>query len=481
MKYLWLIFLLTSCGLLAVVRFSDPPENPYADGHLACAPLPPAAERPARVLLPPPILERIPPPVLPAHVQATSIEIFSTSNAGSGLMVETRQEDNLDWGLPRSLPTGGPASPISYAIEARVVEPVPVNVPPPPPPELVDFLTSNTTQWSPMLAGWQSDTQVYALSRKLAYAVERGHILEPPPKEGVPDDSRIETASIAPAAIIPPRRATVPNLYLPDGATDEAGARLTLIRPSLYAYELPDDSSTAAPFQLRAGDQVRPLTRLRNTQGYDWIKFEHEDKSWWAKAEYFIRVDPTNLLNAEGNLAVGKEKVDKDSALPMDYKPSDLAEIPDRFTFGARNIMMRKEAVEAFVEMAEAAEKEGLAIRVFSGFRDFDYQKNLYLKAVEQSGPKQDGTAAPGYSEHQLGTTCDISGNDRRTILSGTFGETPEGRWLTENSEKFGFRKSYTQENTEQVGYKPEPWHFRYVGKPAQGKAVAKAGKAEKK
>jgi D-alanyl-D-alanine carboxypeptidase len=114
--------------------------------------------------------------------------------------------------------------------------------------------------------------------------------------------------------------------------------------------------------------------------------------------------------------------------------------------------------------MAAEARRKGLHIRAFSGFRDFAYQKKLYLDAVDKGGPKQDGTAAPGYSEHQLGTTADICGDSRRTILSGKFGDTPEGRWLHENSEKYGFRKSYTTENSDEVGYKPEPWHFRYIG-----------------
>jgi D-alanyl-D-alanine carboxypeptidase len=57
-----------------------------------------------------------------------------------------------------------------------------------------------------------------------------------------------------------------------------------------------------------------------------------------------------------------------------------------------------------------------------------------------------------------------VSTPDRKTVLSSRFGETPEGRWLHDNVGLFGFRNSYTNENTEQVGYKPEPWHLRYVG-----------------
>lgn len=279
----------------------------------------------------------------------------------------------------------------------------------------------------------------------------------------VPDKEPVQTASLEPKRLIGSAKAS--NLYLPDGATDEEGARLTLISNELTIYELPDETSPAGAHKLKQGDQVRPVTRLRNSSGFDWIKFEWDGKSFWAQAEYFIRVDPRNRKqSAEGNLAVGMEKVDRDSALPANYKPSDLAEIQDKYTFGAKNVLMRKEAVEAFHRMAEAAQRDGMHIRVFSGFRDFEYQKRLYLEAIRKEGPKQDGTAAPGYSEHQLGTTADICNDNRRTILSGTFGETPEGRWLHNNSEKFGFRKSYTSENTQEVGYKPEPWHFRFIG-----------------
>ena len=54
-------------------------------------------------------------------------------------------------------------------------------------------------------------------------------------------------------------------------------------------------------------------------------------------------------------------------------------------------------------------------------------------------------------------------------VLSGRFGDTPEGRWLYENSEKFGFRNSYTRENDDLTGYRPEPWHYRYVGTNGNG------------
>lgn len=482
MKYLWISFVLCLITLTAQVKLGSKQLNPVAEGKLACLPLPPALHRPDPVMLPAPILEKIPPPSMPARVEATSIEIFN-DRSGAGIMEETRHADNADWGLPRSIPKDNPME-LAYAPEAKLVAPVPVNTPvpvqQPASPQLQDLLPRTEDLLTRPLDKWSSSSLLARVYFKAAKSDSPLHDAATAEIESessataiahtelalypVPGKEPIVTASLDPKRLIssaPGAR----NLYLPDGATDEEGAMLTLINHELAIYELPDETSSAGPHRLREGDQVRPVTRLRNSTGFDWIKFDWDGKAYWAQAEYFIRVDPRNRKNtAKGNLEPGTEKVDKDSALPAEYEPNDLKEIHGKYTFGAKNVMLRADAVDAFHRMAEAAERDGRHIRVFSGFRDFSYQKRLYLEAVRKEGPKQDGTAAPGYSEHQLGTTADICNDNRRTILSGTFGETPEGRWLHENSEKYGFRKSYTSENTQEVGYKPEPWHFRYLG-----------------
>jgi zinc D-Ala-D-Ala carboxypeptidase len=130
----------------------------------------------------------------------------------------------------------------------------------------------------------------------------------------------------------------------------------------------------------------------------------------------------------------------------------------------SKEVKLRRETASALDRMISAANKQGMKLKIISGFRDFSHQKKLYLEAIDRHGPKQNSVAAPGYSEHQLGTTIDISNTDRRYMLAGRFASTPEGRWLHDNAEKFGFRNSYTRENSDEVGYRPEPWHFRYVG-----------------
>ena len=79
--------------------------------------------------------------------------------------------------------------------------------------------------------------------------------------------------------------------------------------------------------------------------------------------------------------------------------------------------------------------------------------------------PKK-SVAKPGYSEHQLGTTVDLSGSSINfASASINFDNTPEDLWLRENAHLYGFIMSFPYGKDETTGYKYEPWHYRYVGK----------------
>lgn len=446
LKYLFFIFTASALGVAAHATWAEAPHNPFADGHLVCPPLPPAMQAAEPALLPPPKLEHLAAAAPPQTIAAAKIEIYEPQ-ASSERMVETRQADESDWGLARGLMEYAPRE-LAMLIQPKLAEPVPVNMPPADAANVLEPATPPSTD------GESSGPAVAEAAQQSVDAA-----------------TQLLTSAVPDAA-----RPAVPNLYLPEGALNEEGAQLTLIRHELKLYELPDITSPESPFTLRNGDKVRPLTRLRNEQDFDWIKVQREGRSWWAQAEYFIRVDPRNSSRAGiKNLSIGEEAVDRDSALPPDYAPDDLAELDRQYAFDPREQRLRREVCEAFARMADDAARKGLKLRVFSSYRDFAAQKKLYLEAIEKDGPKQNGVAAPGYSEHQLGTTIDVSNTDRRMVLSGRFGETSEGRWLHENAARFGFRNSYTNENTEQVGYKPEPWHLRYVGvKNAQPTDIAK-------
>lgn len=451
MKYLFLLFaacVLTLCGQL---YWGEQPLNPYADGHLVCLPMPPPVPRRPEPLLPPPIIASATLPRAAMQSTGAPIEIYSPAS-GTERMVETRQADQTDWGIAGGA-RDGQSMVLASMGPVRVVKPIPV--PPPTAFEPLDPDILNAIVYGEQAAAAETSETV-ASSAAQATSDTQNQIA-----------ARVLTVN-------PPREVT-PNLYLPEGATNEEGAQLTLIKGELHLHEQPDHASPVSTFVLREGERVRPLTRLRNQNDFDWIKLDWEGHTWWAEAEYFIRVDPRNHLTAQiKNLPVGDEAVDRDSALPLDYAPDDLVQLDRQYTLDTREHRMRNEAAQAFMRMADEAAHQNLKLRVFSGYRDFEHQKKLYLEALEKNGPKQNGVAVPGYSEHQLGTTVDVSNADRHTVLSGRFGETPEGRWLHDNAERFGFRNSYTNENTEKVGYKPEPWHLRYLGqKIAQPKDIA--------
>jgi D-alanyl-D-alanine carboxypeptidase len=131
--------------------------------------------------------------------------------------------------------------------------------------------------------------------------------------------------------------------------------------------------------------------------------------------------------------------------------------------FAGKEVFVREPTAAALEALVAKARSENIQLRVLSGFRPFDHQRKLYFDALAQRGPKQNGTALPGHSEHQLGTTVDFCGLNIRAHLNGSFASTPEGQFLQREASNFGFRNSYTAENSEESGFKPEPWHWRHI------------------
>lgn len=159
------------------------------------------------------------------------------------------------------------------------------------------------------------------------------------------------------------------------------------------------------------------------------------------------------------------ENVSRRTAVPLDYIPADLIRLPRTIrTIGvmclSREPAMRLEALFAH------AKSQGHELAVFSAYRSSNTQKLLrehYFKAMGKTG--LEGVAEAGHSEHQLGTTVDISGKSLQYLgPSVKLGKTKEGKWLAENSYKHGFILSYPEHKKEETGYIYEPWHFRYIG-----------------
>jgi hypothetical protein len=157
---------------------------------------------------------------------------------------------------------------------------------------------------------------------------------------------------------------------------------------------------------------------------------------------------------------------------PSPYVPEELslgpADVPDSLVALQAPLAVREGLYvtaatrRALVRLAAAAGADGVQLRVASAYRSYDRQKALFDAARERHGSGQRWVAAPGTSEHQLGTTVDFCDAAMTQVTEPGFADTAEGRWLERNAERFGWVRSYTEENQEVTGYLPEPWHYRW-------------------
>ncbi len=128
-------------------------------------------------------------------------------------------------------------------------------------------------------------------------------------------------------------------------------------------------------------------------------------------------------------------------------------------------------------DMLDVAEAEGLSIIICSSYRSSEMQQALYTQKVNQylaEGFSQEDAereagrwvAVPGTSEHQTGLAVDLVALSYQ-ILDEKQEETPEQKWLMENSYQYGFILRYPSDKSHITGINYEPWHYRYVGKEA--------------
>ncbi len=127
----------------------------------------------------------------------------------------------------------------------------------------------------------------------------------------------------------------------------------------------------------------------------------------------------------------------------------------------------------AFEEMAAAAQKEGITLKVISGGRNFNMQKAIWEKKWNAGRPnfKTDKETAldilkyssiPGTSRHHWGTDLDINSLEPSYFASGK--GKKEYDWLQKNAGSFGFCQTYDNKaSTGRTGYSEEKWHYSYM------------------
>jgi len=158
--------------------------------------------------------------------------------------------------------------------------------------------------------------------------------------------------------------------------------------------------------------------------------------------------------------------VDTELAIPATYGPPDLHNISDAGFPQTEGVALRGFVMPDLKAMREAAEANGTPIKVIVGYRSYQRQADLYAQRSDELGSTEVGSrvARPGHSEHQLGTTLDIT-SEGLTDVDQAWAASATGQWVASHAHEFGFILSYPADASARTCYDFEPWHLRYVGR----------------
>ncbi len=155
--------------------------------------------------------------------------------------------------------------------------------------------------------------------------------------------------------------------------------------------------------------------------------------------------------------------INKYNSVSEDFEPKNLTKIPSEYCKDqTEEEYLSKEALNAFIEMVDAAKAEGYKLLANSAYRSYQDQNEVYQTYYNLYGENyvKKYAAKPGFSEHQTGLSLDVA-----SANSNIFEESKEFRWMRVNSYKYGFVLRFPKNKADITGFKYEAWHYRYVGK----------------
>jgi D-alanyl-D-alanine carboxypeptidase len=158
------------------------------------------------------------------------------------------------------------------------------------------------------------------------------------------------------------------------------------------------------------------------------------------------------------------------------YKPPDLVHVTEAGIAGGG--LIREVAIDDLRAMAAAAAANGTPIGVWSPYRSYQEQVQIFNGYANGYGFDNAITYShrPGHSEHQLGLAIDFMSAGGGNPLIGDWATTPAGAWMAENAWRFGWVMSYPIEVpggplwSDKICFTYEPWHYRYLGRKVAAK-----------
>ena len=176
-----------------------------------------------------------------------------------------------------------------------------------------------------------------------------------------------------------------------------------------------------------------------------------------------IFVTPTGIeLDANfGRLLL----INGEHALPDDYDTKVreyLVEIDDEYRNNDYVTQIHKDVYPYITAMVAAAQKDGVNLQVWSPFRSYAIQNDLFQKQVNRVGGDEVKAATvvarPGTSEHNTGLCADFN------MASDAFESTEMYDWMCQNAQDYGFILRYPKSKQNVTGVIYESWHWRFVG-----------------
>lgn len=157
--------------------------------------------------------------------------------------------------------------------------------------------------------------------------------------------------------------------------------------------------------------------------------------------------------------------VNGDNPLPDDYDANirkDLVTIDQKYRNNNYVTDIHKDVYPYITAMVAAANADGVNLKVWSPFRSYAIQKDLFQKQVNREGGDEEKAAnvvaRPGTSEHNTGLCADFN------MASDSFENTKMYAWMMKNAENYGFILRYPESKIDVTGVIYESWHWRFVG-----------------
>jgi zinc D-Ala-D-Ala carboxypeptidase len=172
------------------------------------------------------------------------------------------------------------------------------------------------------------------------------------------------------------------------------------------------------------------------------------------------------VISEDPDIAWATVVIDTARRLPATYAPGDLVTAANAGFAVGEGVLVRSFVIDDLRALRQAAADNGTPVTMLAAYRSFEQQQQILEQRISEFGEEEAlrRVARPGHSEHQLGTTVDLT-SEGLSDVDQAWGWSPTGLWVAANAHRFGFIVTYAEGAENLTCYTYEPWHLRYVGR----------------